>query len=234
MFISIVIPVYNEEKTILKLLQKVNSVKLNKEIILVDDGSSDRSIKLIESWVKKHRNTKFFSHKKNRGKGAAVRTGLSKTKGDIIIIQDADLEYNPNDYHKLIEPILAKKCQVVYGSRFINKKLKISGEKATPLPLHWIANKMLTRLTNILYGNGLTDMETCYKVFTKNVNKKLKLKANRFDFEPEITAKVLKMNYKIIEVPISHRPRNYKAGKKITWKDGVVALYILIKYKFTD
>lgn len=234
MKVSIIIPVYNEKRTIRRLLDKVLSVKLAKEVIIVDDGSNDGSREILKEELKNPKNVKMFFRPKNRGKGAAVRTGLKEASGDVIIIQDADLEYNPEDYHKLLKPIKEGKAEVVYGSRFLGRSLRIFGKNPTPMPLHWVGNKFLTWLTNLLFRNGITDMETCYKVFTKKVAKSLKLKSNRFDFEPEITAKILKKGYKILEIPIYQRPRSYKAGKKITWRDGIIALYTLLKYRFVD
>ena len=160
--------------------------------------------------------------------------GIKESTGDIILIQDADLEYNPNDYPKLLKPILDGKAEVVYGSRLANYPLKITGSKKTPLVTHFIGNKLLTLFTNILYGNELTDMETCYKVFKKQVIKDMKIKAKRFDFEPEFTAKVMKKGINIYEVPIKVNPRGYEEGKKITWVDGIIAVWTLLKYRFVD
>lgn len=236
MTLSIIIPVYNEEKTIADILEKVNKVKLpnflKKEIIVVDDGSFDQTPKRLSN-TKKIK-FKHIRHNKNLGKGAAIKTGLKEAKGDLIIIQDADLEYNPEEYMKLLEPILKKGAKVVYGTRLINYPLKFWGENKTVLPVHLIANKFLTTLTNLLYGSKITDMETGYKLFTREILKKISLKSNRFDFEPEITAKVLKLNIPIVEVPIKANPRTYEEGKKIGWWDGLIAVWILIKYKFTS
>jgi glycosyltransferase involved in cell wall biosynthesis len=242
MKLSVIIPVYNEQATVAGLLERVKRVKINKEIVVVNDGSSDNTAKIL-SEIK---GIKLYSHKGNRGKGAAVRTGFSKVTGDIVIIQDADLEYDPNDYLRLIKPILESKAKVVYGTRLKNYPLILFGKKRTPLPFHLIANKSLTLITNILYGSNLTDMETCYKVFKREViqsparNARLgvaggiKLKSSGFEIEPEITAKILKKGYKIVEVPISVKPRGYDEGKKISWVDGVKAIYYLIYFRFID
>src|SRR4030043_205750 len=240
MKLSIIIPVYNEENTIAEILKKIKSVKLpsriNKEIIVVDDGSNDASILEVKKAMinLKIRDLKLIRHATNMGKGSAIRTGIKKATGGIIIIQDADLEYNPNDYTRLLEPILNGKSKVVYGSRLKHYPLRISGSKKTPLITHYLGNKLLTLFTNILYGNGVTDMETCYKVFKKEVIKDVNINAKRFDFEPEITAKILKKGFKIYEIPIKVNPRGYDEGKKISWKEGFVAVWTLLKYRFID
>ena len=231
MKLSIIIPVYNEEKHILEVIGKVKKVKLNniiKEIIVVDDFSTDSTKKILSEL--KDSSLKIFFHQKNHGKGAAIRTALKHATGDIILIQDADLEYNPKEYPKLLKPIIENKTKVVYGSRLetIKKDLK------NMYKLHYIGNIFLTLMTNLLYGTKITDMETGYKVFRREVIKDMKLRAKRFDFEPEITAKILKKGYKIKEVPIDVVARKFNEGKKITWRDGVKALYYLIKYRFTD
>jgi len=234
MKLSIIIPIYNEDKTLAKLIKRVKKATLPKgvtrEIIAVNDASSDATAEKLA----KIKNIKVKEHKINKGKGAAIRTGLRNVKGDIILIQDADLEYDPNDYSKLLDPILKGKADVVYGTRLKNYPLRIVGQKRTPLVLHYVGNKFLTILTNVLYGEALTDMETCYKVFKKEVVKGMKLNANRFDFEPEITAKILKRKHKIYEVPIEVKPRGYDEGKKISWKDGFIAVWTLLKYRFTE
>jgi len=236
--VSIVVPVYNEEATVGRLLAKVVAAKLpagfKKEIIVVDDGSRDRSRDMIYDLRIKNRNIKLITHRKNRGKGAALKTGFGKAGGEVIIIQDADLEYNPSDYEKLIKPIMNGGAQVVYGSRLKKLPFVLFGENKTPLPMHYVANKFLSLATNLIYGSNLTDMETCYKVFKKRVLKDFEIKADRFDFEAEFTAKVLKAGYKIVEVPISTRPRGYDEGKKIGFWDGVIALWTIIKYRFVD
>ena len=228
MKLSIIMPVYNEEKTIREILAKINAVQLSidKEIIIVDDFSTDSTREILRKI--KDRNVKILYHKKNGGKGSAIRTGLQYITGDIIIIQDADLEYNPEEYSRLLQPILDGKTEVVYGSRY---KGKITGPN---LLSHLYGNKILTLITRILYLQNISDMETCYKVFKKEVISGINLKARRFDFEPEITAKIIKKGYKINEVPITYRSRLFDEGKKITWKDGIKALYYLIKYRFTN
>lgn len=243
MKLSVIIPVFNEEKTILEILKKVGEVKLSnnltKEIIVVDDGSTDSSkfkVLALRSGQnsKLFRKVKLITHKTNLGKGAAARTGIKNSTGDLIIIQDADLEYDPNDYIKLMDPILKNKAQVVYGTRLKNYPLNMWGENKTVLPVHLIANRFLTFLTNLLFGANLTDMETCYKLFNANILKNIKLEARGFDFEPEVTAKILKQGIKITEVSIKTKPRGYNQGKKIGWIDGLIAIWTLIKYRFVD
>ncbi len=239
MKLSIIIPVFNEEKTVLKILEKVVSVKIkdfDKEIIIVDDGSFDETKSLVESFNVKDRfiEVKRLFHKTNLGKGAAIRHGIELTTGDFIVIQDADLEYDPQDYLRLLEPILKSKIEVVYGTRLKHYPLNMWGEDKTVLPLHLIANRFLTFLTNLLYGSKLTDMETCYKLFKVDVLKDINLQAKGFDFEPEVTAKLLKKGIKIYEVSIKTQPRSYNEGKKIGWKDGLNAIWTLIKYRFID
>ena len=231
MKLAVIIPGYNEEKTIAEVINRVKKVgigSIKKEIIVVDDFSKDKTREILLKL--KDSSVKILFHEKNKGKGAAIRTGLQHATGDIILIQDADLEYNPEEYPKLLKPILDGDAKVVYGSRLdvIKKNL----EKM--YKLHYFGNVFLTLMTNILYGSKITDMETGYKVFTREVIKNIKLRARRFDFEPEITAKILKQGYKIKEVQISFNARNFHEGKKITWKDGVKALLYLIKYRFAD
>lgn len=236
MTLSIIIPVFNEEKTVRQLLEKVSKVrlpnKINKEIIVIDDYSTDKTSEILANI--KTIKFSYIRHNKNLGKGAALRTGISRSIGDFIIIQDADLEYNPADYIRLLKPILDKKAEVVYGTRLKHYPLKLWGKGKTILPLHLIGNKFLTFITNMLFCSKLSDMETCYKLFTKNVLSRLNLKSNRFEIEPEITAKILKKGFLIIEVPIQVTPRTYKEGKKISWKDGFKAVFTLVKYRFYE
>ncbi len=225
--LSIVIPIYNERETLETLIAKVNAVDYDKEILLIDDFSSDGTREVLKKYENKE-NFQVLYHDHNQGKGAALRTGFSNVNGDIIIIQDADLEYNPADYGTLIEPILDGRADVVYGSRFLG------GPHRVLLFWHSIGNMVLTTFSNMLTNINLTDMETGYKVFTKKVNDTLTFKCDRFGFEPEFTAKVAKNNFRIYEVPISYNGRDYSEGKKITWKDGVAAIWYIIKFKFTN
>ena len=225
--LSIVIPIYNERKTLETLIAKVNAVDYDKEIILVDDFSTDGTREILKVYENKE-NFKVLYHNHNQGKGAALRTGFSNVNGDIIIIQDADLEYNPSDYGTLLEPILDGRADVVYGSRFLG------GPHRVLFFWHSVGNMVLTTFSNMLTNVNLTDMETGYKVFTKKVNERLTIKCNRFGFEPEFTAKVAKNNFRIYEVPISYNGRDYSEGKKITWKDGIAAIWYIFKFRFTN
>lgn len=230
--LSILIPIYNEEKTLVQVLEMVSqadSAGLEKELILVDDGSTDGTREILASLDANKYSAHIYYHEKNQGKGAALRTAQSHATGDIVMIQDADLEYSPKEYPELLKPILDGKADVVYGSRLSGGKLS-RAFKFT----HYLGNKFLSLLTNILYDSTLTDMETCYKVFRAEVFKKVTIRSNRFDFEPEITAKVLKQGVRIYELPISYYGRDYSEGKKITWKDGFAAIAALIKYRFFD
>jgi glycosyltransferase involved in cell wall biosynthesis len=225
--LSIVIPIFNERETLETLIAKVNAVGYDKEIILIDDFSTDGTREILNKYEKKE-GFKVLYHNHNQGKGAALRTGFSSVNGDIIIIQDADLEYNPADYGTLIEPIMDGRADVVYGSRFLG------GPHRVLFFWHFIGNMLLTTLSNMFTNVNLTDMETGYKVFTKKVNDTLTFKCNRFGFEPEFTAKVAKNNFRIYEVPISYNGRDYSEGKKITWKDGVAAIWYIFKFRFTN
>ena len=225
--LSIVIPIYNEQKTLETLVAKVNAVDYDKEIILVDDFSTDGSREILKNYENKE-NFKVLYHNLNQGKGAALRTGLSNVDGDIIIIQDADLEYSPSDYGTLLEPILDGRADVVYGSRFLG------GPHRVLFFWHYVGNMVLTTFSNMLTNVNLTDMETGYKVFTKEVNERLTFNCDRFGFEPEFTAKVAKNNFRIYEVPISYSGRDYSEGKKITWKDGIAAIWYILKFRFTN
>ncbi len=234
MKLSIIIPVFNEQNTIDRVLRNVVSVDLpdyKKEIIVVDDASTDKTPSILKKWTKR---VKILRHNNNMGKGASVRDGIKNSSGDLVIIQDADLEYDPKYYNELIKPFEKKTTMVVFGTRLINYPLKIWGKDKTILPIHLIANRFLTLLTNILFAGNLTDMETGYKIFRKDILQRINIQSKRFDFEAEITAKILKMGIKIVEVPIVTKPRTYKEGKKISWKDGISAIWTLIKYRFTD
>lgn len=229
MKLSVVIPVYNEEKTILQIVKKVLRTKFQKEIIIIDDCSTDQTPKLLKSLVIKHKNIKVITHEKNEGKGKSIRDGFNIAKNDIVIVQDSDLEYDPDDYRELIKPIVEGKADVVFGSRLVAAK-----PHRVLYFWHWLANILLTFTANFLYNTNLSDMETGYKVFSKKVLKSINLKSNRFDIEPEITAKVFKNHWRVFEVPISYSGRSYEEGKKIYWKDGIIALYTLFKYRFLD
>ena len=221
--LTVIIPAYNEEKTITSVIKSVLSNKLVSEVIIVNDGSTDKTGFRIQDAGR--RKIKVINKKKNEGKGAAIRDALKKAHGNIFIIQDADLEYDPHEYAKLIKPILENKADVVFGSRFM-------GSEAHRVLYFWhmLGNQFLTLVTNILTNLNLTDMETCYKVFTKDVAKKLNLQENRFGFEPEFSIKVAKMGARIYEVGIGYSGRSYAEGKKITWKDGLITLWCLFKY----
>jgi glycosyltransferase involved in cell wall biosynthesis len=223
MKLSVVIPVYNEKGTIREIYDTVRSVDIDKEIILVDDCSTDGTREILQGLA--NETTRVFMHERNMGKGAALRTGFKNVTGDIIIIQDADLEYDPHQYPKLIQPIVDGKADVVYGSRFV------TGDYRRVLFFwHSLGNKFLTLLSNMFTNLNLTDMETCYKVFRSEILEKITIEENRFGFEPEITAKLSKMDVRIYEMGISYSGRTYKEGKKIGWKDGVSALKCIIKY----
>lgn len=227
MKLSIVIPCYNEKDTILELLRQVEAVDLGdveKEIVIVDDKSTDGTRELLISHNTSH---KLVLHEQNMGKGFALRTGFEHVTGDIVIVQDADLEYDPNDYRQLIQPIVEGKAQVVYGSR--ERKKNVSSGA-----IFHLGGKVLTWLTNLLYGSDLTDEPTCYKVFDARLLKEVPLTCKRFEFCPEVTAKILKRGIEIVEEPISYRPRSKSQGKKINWRDGIEAIWTLIKYRVSN
>jgi len=229
--LSIIIPVFNEKNTINELIKKVRSSKLpskiTKEIIVVDDASTDGTTNILKKL--NHRQVKIIYQRKNQGKGAAIRRGLKEISGDVVIIQDADLEYDPQEYSSLLQPILDGKADVVYGSRF-------AGGRPHRVHLFWhmVGNKLLTLLSNTLTNLNLTDMETCYKMFTKEVADKLDIQEDRFGFEPEITAKIAKLKCSVYEVGISYSGRTYSEGKKINWQDGLHTLWCILKYNLSD
>jgi glycosyltransferase involved in cell wall biosynthesis len=226
MKLSVIMPVYNEEDTIQEIVKRVMEVPLEKELIIIDDCSRDRTPELLKTFAGRPE-IKVLKHERNQGKGAAIRTGIQAASGDMIIIQDADLEYDPAEYPHLVTPIVEGRADVVYGSRFL-------GLHRVFLYYHYLGNKFLTFLTNLLYNTMLTDMETCYKVFRAEVLKGITIKSDRFNFEPEITAKVFKKKLRVYEMPISYYGREYQEGKKITWRDAFPAIWALIKYRFTD
>lgn len=229
MKLSVIVPVYNERMTLEESIRAVLAVEEADEIIIVDDGSTDGTRDLYPAIAALDDSIRIFQHKKNMGKGAAVRTGFSKATGDIFLIQDADLEYDPRDYPALLRPIREGRAAVVYGSRFRG------GPTKTMFFWHMVGNKLLTLITNIVYNTILSDMETCYKVFRADVVRDIPLRSKGFEFEPEITSKVLKRGYRIYEVPISYNGREFEEGKKLNpWKEGPKALYYLLKYRFVD
>jgi len=225
MKLSVVVPVYNEKNTILEVLERVRSADFPKEIIVVDDCSADGTREILQA-IPPSADLKIILLSRNSGKGAALRSGFAAVSGDIVVIQDADLEYDPAEYGHLIQPILANKADVVFGSRFLG------GPHRVLLFWHSVGNWILTTLSNMLTDLNLTDMETCYKAFRAEILKKITLRENRFGFEPEFTAKVSKERCRIYEVPISYSGRDYSEGKKIGWKDGVAAIYFIFKYRF--
>jgi glycosyltransferase involved in cell wall biosynthesis len=227
--LTVIVPVFNERNTVVEVIRRMRGVELpdgiDREIIVVDDGSSDGTRDVLRQLGDS--TVRVMLHQGNRGKGAAVRTGLSVATGDYVLIQDADLEYDPEDWPKLITPVLRGKARVVYGSRF-------TGERRNMLFFHWVGNRMLSLVTNVLYNTTLSDMETCYKLVDRELLLDLGLRCNRFDIEPEITSKILKRKIRIYEVPISYTGREFDEGKKITWRDGFAALWTLIKFRFGD
>jgi glycosyltransferase involved in cell wall biosynthesis len=224
--LTVIMPVFNERSTVAEIIRRMRAVELPVvlQVIVVDDGSSDGSDKVLKAL--EDSTVRVMSHGQNQGKGAAVRTGLAEARGDLVLIQDADLEYDPEDWPRLLDPILRGKARVVYGSRF-------TGERKNMLPLHWFGNRLLSLVTNILYRSTLSDMETCYKLFDAKVIEGMTIVSDRFDFEPEITAKVLRRGHRIYEVPISYAGREPDEGKKITWRDGFSALSALVRFRFT-
>ncbi|MDP8248256.1 MAG: glycosyltransferase family 2 protein [Candidatus Tritonobacter lacicola] len=226
MKLSVIMPAYNEERTIEKILRKVDATGIEKEIIVVDDASTDSTGEIISRLEGEIPGLKIVRHERNRGKGAAIRSALPHVEGDIVIIQDADLEYDPGEYSKIIAPIKSGDADVVYGSRFLG------GPHRVLYYWHYVANKLITTIANALYNVNLNDLETCYKAFRTEVIKTLEIRSNRFGFEPEVTAKVIKAKYRIYEVPISYYGRTYEEGKKITWKDGIAAIFFLVRYRF--
>ena len=225
--LSVIVPVYNERNTVVEVLRRMRAVELpdgiEREIIVVDDGSSDGTRDVLRQLGDS--TVRVVMHEDNRGKGAAVRTGLALASGDYVLIQDADLEYDPDDWPRLIAPVIRGRARVVYGSRF-------TGERRNMLFLHWVGNRMLSLVTNVLYNTTLSDMETCYKLVDRTLLNDLGLRSDHFDIEPEITAKILKRGIRIYEVPISYTGREFDEGKKITWRDGFAALWTLVKYRF--
>jgi len=223
--LTVVIPVYNEKNSLLEIIRRVQAVPIEKEIILVDDFSTDGTRDVLRDLER--REFKVLYHEKNQGKGAALRTGFQRATAEFVIVQDADLEYDPNDYSKLLQPVLDGRADVVYGSRF-------SGQRKNMTSLHTLGNLFLTGVTNLLYRTSITDMETCYKLFRRETIQGIRIEGNRFNFEPEVTAKLLKRGLRIVEVPISYSGRSASEGKKITWRDGFSAVWTLIKYRFTE
>ncbi len=224
MMLSVIMPTYNEKNTLLTILEKVRRVPIRKEIIIIDDGSVDGTQNILDQF-RQEKDVKVVFHERNRGKGAAIRTGLGFATGDMIVIQDADLEYDPRDYLKLVPLIESGKAAVVYGSRILGRN------DPSYFRYYW-GGRLLTLVANLLFGLKLTDEATCYKVFRKEVLCKIKLDCTGFEFCPEVTAKVARLGYGIVEIPISYDPRSFEEGKKIRWRDGVIAIWTLLKYRF--
>ena len=223
--LSVIMPVYNERNTVVEAIRRARSVEipLAREIVVVDDGSDDGTSQILRQL--EDSTVRVIHHPANRGKGAAIRTAVSHVTGDLVLIQDADLDYDPDDWPKLLNPVLKGKTRVVYGSRF-------TGERRNMLFWHWVGNRFLSLVTNALYNTTLSDMETCYKLFDRKLIDSIPLRSDRFGFEPEVTAKILRTGERIYEVPISYAGREFEEGKKITWKDGFNALYVLLSCRF--
>ncbi len=224
--LSVVMPVFNERETIEEIIRRVLAVPVRMELIVVDDGSKDGTRDILAE-LQRELGFRLVLQERNQGKGSALRRGFQEVKGDLVVIQDADLEYSPEEYPELIELICQGRADVVYGSRFL-------GRHRVFMFSHYLGNRILTLLTNILYNTMLTDMETCYKVMRSEIVKGMHLQSNGFGIEPEMTAKIFKARHRVYEVPITYDGRGYEQGKKITWRDGVVALWVLLKYRVTD
>ncbi|KPJ63203.1 MAG: glycosyl transferase [Planctomycetes bacterium DG_23] len=223
MKLSVVIPAYNEEKTVAEIIRRVQAVPLDKEIIVVDDGSTDRTVEILKE-IASTPGVKVIFQERNLGKGAALRRGFAEATGEVIVVQDADLEYDPREFPRLLEPIQKGQARIVYGSRTL-------GKNPFSYLRYWLGGLFLSKLTNILFGSKITDEPTCYKMFRREVLQEIGLKCKGFEFCPEFTAKVLRRGEKILEVPIAYRPRRMEEGKKIRWRDGLIAAYTLIKYR---
>jgi glycosyltransferase involved in cell wall biosynthesis len=225
--LSVIVPVFDERNTVVEIVRRMRAVDLpvDLEIVIVDDGSTDGTRDVLRQLADS--TVRVITHEANRGKGAAIRSGLAQVTGDLVLVQDADLEYDPEDWPKLLTPMMRGKARVVYGSRF-------TGERRNMLFLHWVGNRFLSLVTNVLYNTTLSDMETCYKLFDRTLIDGITLRAQRFEFEPEVTAKILRRGVRIYEVPISYTGREFDEGKKITWRDGFIALWTLVKYRFVD
>jgi glycosyltransferase involved in cell wall biosynthesis len=222
--LTVIVPVYNERNTVAEIVRRMRRVEMpvDVEIIMVNDASWDGTGEILKAL--EDSTVRVVHHPDNAGKGAAIRTGLAHARGDLVLIQDADLEYDPDDWPRMLNPVLKGKAEVVYGSRF-------TGERRNMLFTHWLGNRFLSLVTNVLYNTTLSDMETCYKLFDRRVLEGMDIRANGFDFEPEVTAKILRRGYRIYEVPISYAGREYAEGKKITWRDGYRALWTLLRYR---